>query len=169
MLNHTLSKPTSFNIKCGEEVTSFNLQPVTFQRLIDINLILGDKKLNDVILDPTPLESVKIAYCMLNNKDIKKLDDIVLKINGKEKKADAMMKLYYLISENNITDGYTNFVSLMGSVNENIINSFQQEEKNEKKKVKILLQFLRNQWNSKKYLILLGVTINILTVLFWMN
>jgi len=167
MLNHTLSKPTSFNIKCGEEVTSFNLQPVTFQRLIDINLILGDKKLNDVILDPTPLESVKIAYCMLNNKDIKKLDDIVLKINGKEKKADAMMKLYYLISENNIADGYTNFVSLMGSVNQNITNSFPKEESKVKKKIKTIVLYLRKKWISKKNLILLGLIINILSILFW--
>jgi hypothetical protein len=106
---------------------------------------------------------------MLNDEDKQKLDDIVLKINGRKKKTDAMTKLYYLISENNIADGYTNLVSLMSSVNENIINSFQQEEKNEKKKVKILLQFLRNQWNSKKYLILLGVTINILSILFWMS
>jgi hypothetical protein len=115
-------------------VTSFDLQPVTFQRLININNILEGKDFEKVLKDPTPLEAVKIAFCMFNDEDKKKLDDIVLKINGKEKKADAMMKLYYLISENNIADGYTNLVSLMSSVNENIINSFQQEEKNEKKK-----------------------------------
>jgi hypothetical protein len=169
MLTHTLSKPTSFTIKCSEKVTSFNLQPVTFQRLINIKDILEGKDFEKVLKDPTPLEAVKIAFCMFNDEDKQKLDEIVLKINGKEKKADAMMKLYYLISENNITDGYTNLVSLMGSVNENIINSFQQEEKNEKKKFKILLLFLRNQWNSKKYLILLGVIINILSLLFWMS
>lgn len=169
MLIHTLSKPTSFSIKCAEEVTSFNLQPVTFQRLIDIKDILEGKDFEKVLKDPTPLEAVKIAFCMLNDEDKQKLDDIVLKINGRKKKTDAMTKLYYLISENNIADGYTNLVSLMSSVNENIINSFQQQENTAKKKAKILFQFLRNHWNSKKYLILLGVIINILSILFWMN
>jgi hypothetical protein len=169
MLNHTLSQPTSFDIKCGEEVTSFNLQPVTFNRLIDINSILGDKKFSDIIVDPTPLETVKIAFCMLDKKDKNKLDNIVLNINGKEKKADAMMKLYYLISENNITDGYTNFVSLISSVNKNITNSFPTNDNKVKKKMKKIAYFLRRQWKSKKYLILLGLTINILLMLFWSN
>lgn len=163
-MKHTLAKAIPFFVTCGGEAIGLNLQPVTFRRLIDITSALKGKELSDVLKDPSPLEVVTMAYYMLNKEDIKRLNEIELKLNDKSVEISTIQKLYYLITENNVQDGYINYTSLMQSINENIIASFPKQE--EKKKTSMLSMKTKNLWKLKKSLIFSALIILILLIDF---
>lgn len=136
-MKHTLSKPVKVYITVEGKVIELSLQPVTFQRLIDITgaleIDMKEQAFEKILLNPTPMQVVTIVYCMLDKSSKELIDKISLEIGDEKKDVDQITKLYYLIAENNIKDGYINYNSLIAGVNENIINSFPQEDINKKK------------------------------------
>lgn len=167
-MKHTVSKPVKFCIMCSGELVELFLQPLTFRRLIDITAALEGKELQAVLLDPTPLQVATIAYCMMNKADIATIEDFILELNDKAAKVNAIQKLYYMVTENNVQDGYTNYTSLMQAVNANIIASFPTgQEKDKKKVLKSLAK--KNRWSWKKYLMLLLIVTPLPLMIFLTN
>jgi len=168
-MKHTVSKPIKFTIMCSGELVELRLQPVTFRRLIDITNALEGKELTEVLKDPTPLQIAAIAYCMLNKVDIAQIDDFKLELNDKAVKVNTIQKLYYIVTENNVQDGYTNYTSLMQAVNANIIASFPAGQEKDKKKVLASLTKSKSHSALKKYLILSAIITATLSIYFLTN
>jgi hypothetical protein len=167
-MKHTAPKTIPVSITCNNEVIGLKLRPVTFRRLIDITDALGGKELTEVLLDPSPLQIATIAYCMLDMEDKSKIDKFALQINEKSVKVGTAQKLYYIVAENNVQDGYINYTSLIQAVNDNIISSFPQT-KEDKKKILGLIGGRKSRWNWKRYLILLLLTTLIPLIPFLMK
>lgn len=167
-MKHTLSKPVKFTILCSGELIDLHLQPVTFRRLIDITAALEGKDLTEVLLDPTPLQIAAIAYCMLNKLDRLRVEDFKIIINDEDVKVNGIQKLYYIVTESNVQEGYTNYTSMIQAVNKNIIDSFPEAAADKKKVLKVLKRS-KSRSKLKKYLILLAMLMVTLLINFLMR
>jgi hypothetical protein len=108
---------------------------MTFSKLIEINAVLGGKELGQVLQQPSVMELTTIAYCLLDKKSKDFLKNVKIEINSEEKETGEIHKLYYLMCENNLTNGLTNYTNLLDTVNNIIKDSVQSEPS--KKKVQI--------------------------------
>ena len=118
---------------------------MTFMRLININSALGDKDLGDVLKEPTPFDLSVIAYCLLDDKSLEFLEDVKVKLSDKIEEANSIHKLYYLMCENNISDGLTNYTSILQCISDVIQDSTSARPT----KKKILVQIFH--WISTKF------------------
>lgn len=167
-MKHTLSKPVKFTIMCSGELIELHLQPANFRRIIDITAALEGKDLTEVLRNPTPLQIAAIAFCMLNKADCARIDKFKLVINDDSVPANTIQKLYYMVTENNVMDGYTNYTSLIQAVNKNIIDSFPTSE-SDKKKVLMAIMGSKSRWSWKRFLTLSALITTILLIHFLMK
>ncbi len=136
MIKHSLTQNRDFTIVYGNgESAIFTVTAMTFSKLIEINAVLGGKELGQVLQQPSVMELTTIAYCLLDKKSKDFLKNVKIEINSEEKETGEIHKLYYLMCENNLTNGLTNYTNLLDTVNNIIKDSVQSEPS--KKKVQI--------------------------------
>jgi hypothetical protein len=136
MIKHSLTQNRDFTIVYGNgESAIFTVTAMTFSKLIEINAVLGGKELGQVLQQPSVMELTTIAYCLLDKKSKDFLKNVKIEINSEEKETGEIHKLYYLMCENNLANGLTNYTNLLDTVNNIIKDSVQSEPS--KKKVQI--------------------------------
>lgn len=138
-------KNKDFSIVCGGKVVNLTIVPLTFMKLIDINSALPQgKDLGSVMQDPAPLDLSIVLYCLLDSESKKRIENIKIDLGGEEVEATSAHKLFYMMCENNVTDGMNNYSTALEAVVEMAKESTSQPET----KKKILLNPMR--WILKK-------------------
>lgn len=140
---------TLFNGDISFQIT---LRPVTFARFNEIASLLGERDVCDVLANPSSLDIVNIAYCLLTQESRKCVANIKFLINDKNEEMDIASKLYYLVGETNFLEGHTNTSLLSNAINRLFIESIPTSD--DKKKVK---RRLRPHMMLKSFTILLLV------------
>jgi len=164
-LKNCIVKSKNINVVCGGEVVNLTIVPMTFMKLIEINQALSDHNnndLNSVLKNPTPLGIAIILYILLDRKSRELIRMIDVEFDFKAEEPSPAQKLFYLLSETNITDGLQNYAIILDGVTKQVIDSTQEPET--KKKRKALLPMF---WIWRKFTILLDGIIHILTWNFW--
>ena len=117
--------------------------PLTYLRMINIDMALGDgKDLSQVLSDPSIMDLTIVAYCMLTKKSKEIVKNIQVEFSGDDqdvideineqmgqdcKSIDPVHKLFYLMCENNVTDGTLNYTEVLKLVSSQIEDSFAQQ------------------------------------------
>ena len=110
------AKSRKVKIICQGEEISFTLRPFTFGRLVEISALFN-RQIEDILLNPTPIEISKLAYCLMDEKDREVINSIKMK-NGEETlETDAMSNLYLIMSEDSVTDGFYNLSQITTAIN----------------------------------------------------
>ena len=125
------------NVVCGGEVVTLTIVPMTFLKLIEINQALSDHNnndLNSVLKNPTPLGIAIILYILLDRKSRELVRLIDVEFDFKTEEPSPAQKLYYLLSETNITDGLQNYAAILEGVTKQVIDSTQEPETKKKRK-----------------------------------
>lgn len=123
----TLStKSRKISVLFGDALHSLKLMPMTYRKLEDINMALGDDKdLSSVLQNPSSYDLSIIACCLLDDESKAVVNDARLQINEEDFKTNPAHKLFYLMSENNISDGLTNYTSILQGVTSLVSDSIE--------------------------------------------
>jgi hypothetical protein len=132
-MKNSLTQSQKMTILFSGVAESLTVMPLTFMRLIDINLALGGKDLSEVLQKPTPYDLATIAYCLLDEESKEKIKDVEIEIDGKFEKTNNIHKLFCMMCENNITDGLTNYTMVLQAIVDQVQNSTVQAEPSKKK------------------------------------
>jgi len=118
-------------------------------KLIDISAVLGEKDLSEVLKEPKPYDLAAVAYCLLDEESKQKIESAKVTANDQESDdVDIAHKLYYLMCENNIQNGLTNYTSVLQTVTEIVMDSTVEAEQSKKKVLHRLFP-----WIPKKFTI----------------
>ncbi len=133
-MKNQLTQKRYATILCGEEAVKLTLLPLTYLRLIDVNFALQGKDLAAALSDPTPMDVAQIAYCLLDPASVELIESFQIQINDKALQTNPIHKLYCMMGENTITDGFTNYTSVLQAVSTVVSDSFPQAGSVDKKK-----------------------------------
>ena len=148
----------------GSQSINLTLRPVTFARFSEITTALDGKTVDKVLIDPTPFEVAKIAYCLLTEDSKARLKDVKIQLDNKQYDMNEAGKLYCFMSETGVNEGHTNLVILSAVINKLFIDSFPEQDK---KKVRQMIMKKVWHWMLRSFMILLLIlTVVILTLHF---
>ncbi len=148
-MQHCVVKDKKLSIICSGAVVKLTIVPMTFMKLIDINTCLeGDKDLSAVMNAPTPLDLSIVTYCLLDQGSREKLEALALKLNDIPEDADAAQKLFYMMCENNLTDGMQNYNKVLEVIVAQVQESTAAPE-TKKKTLGNLLSFLWRKFSIR--------------------
>ena len=123
-------KPYKSCIYYGGERIDYTLRPLTFARMIEITELLDGKELKDVLSDPSPFETTTIAFVLMDDESKKNIERFKLQLDdGTELSATTPEKLYHLLCETSVTEGYENLVQLTTAINMHITRCLPVETK----------------------------------------
>lgn len=167
-MKNTVKKSTHFEILINEKVVGLTLRPMTYRMFVNIMDAVDGEDIEKVLQDPKPLQIISIAYALLDEASIKKIDSIKLKLSGENTPASPMHKMYYLTTDNTIAEGHHNCAVIQNAISENIIKNSPQSKK-DKKKIFQLVSRNTSPWSLRRFTILSVLTIPIHLILFLMS
>lgn len=147
-MKNSLARKQNVNIVCGEQIVALTLLPLTFRRLIDVNFALQSEELGQALSRPTPMNIAKIAYCLLDENSLQLIDQFKIEVNGELEESNPMHKLFCMMCENNLNDGFTNYTSVLNAVSRAAAESLP-ECQDKKKALRLLNPF---KMSLKKFL-----------------
>ena len=147
-MKNYLTRPMKLNLMCGGEAVCLTVAPLTYLRMIDIDISLGDKDLTQVLQNPTILDLTVVAYCMLTESSKSIINKIDVEISSNDKGVvesinkkigddsgdiNPVHKLFYMMCESNISDGTMNYATVLNVISSQIESSLLKEPITKKK------------------------------------
>ena len=148
-MKNSLTQSQQISILCSGITAKLTFTPMTFMKLININLALGGKDLSEVLQKPTPFDLAAIAYCLLDDESKKTIDDAEIELDGKFEQTNGAHKLFCMMCENNVTDGLTNYTTVLQTIVDQVHNSTVQESSNKKKVLTRPWQWILMKFTTK--------------------
>lgn len=148
-MKNSLTQSQQISILCSNASVELTFLPMTFMRLIDINLALGGKDLGEVLQEPTPYDLAAVAYCLLDEESKKVIENAKVEVNDKFEKTNSIHKLFCMMCENNVTDGLTNYTSVLHTIVKQVHNSTTEESAHKKKLLNRIFHWISTRFTTK--------------------